>query len=172
MPALFVTFDEEGLDWKKIRYDYHYLVHELYTNNFIKVIYDWCEENNCLLTGHTVEEARLSTQMWCCGGAMPFYEYQHIPGIDHLGRGIPADIAPKQVGSVAAQLGRKKVLSEMFGCCGWDVSPYELKKIAEWQYASGVNLMCQHLYPYSIRGQRRGIIQLLFRTPSMAGTDD
>ena len=155
LPALFVTFDEEGLDWKKIRYDYHYLVHELYTNNFIKVIYDWCEENNCLLTGHTVEEARLSTQMWCCGGAMPFYEYQHIPGIDHLGRGIPADIAPKQVGSVAAQLGRKKVLSEMFGCCGWDVSPYELKKIAEWQYASGVNLMCQHLYPYSIKGQRK-----------------
>ncbi|MBQ7917022.1 MAG: hypothetical protein IJ315_09610, partial [Firmicutes bacterium] len=36
-----------------------------------------------------------------------------------------------------------------------DVSPTELKRIADVQYAGGVNLMCQHLYPYSERGQRK-----------------
>lgn len=66
-----------------------------------------------------------------CGAVVElclFYEYEHIPGIDFLGRNITSDISPKQVGSVSAQLGKKKVLSEMFGCCGWDVTPYELKK--------------------------------------------
>ncbi len=151
LPALFIDFP--GAD--EFRYDYWALCHKLFINNFIKVIYDWCEENGCRITGHAVEESALFTQMWCCGGIMPFYEYEHIPGIDYLGRNIGNDVAGKQVGSVAAQLGKKKVMSEMFGCCGWDVTPTELKKIAELQYSSGVNIMCQHLYSYSIRGQRK-----------------
>lgn len=57
---------------------------------------------------------------------MPFYEYEHIPGIDWLGKETERPLAAKQVGSVAAQLGKKQVLTETFGCCGWDVSPAEL----------------------------------------------
>jgi len=151
LPALFIDFD--GAD--EFRYDYFYLCHKLFTNNFIKVIYDWCEENGCQLTGHAVEESNLHGQMWCCGGVMPFYEYEHIPGIDYLGRALATDLAPKQIGSACAQLGKKKVMSEMFACCGWDVSPTELKNIAELQYAGGINMMCQHLYSYSERGQRK-----------------
>ena len=151
LPALFFDFD--GAD--KFRYDYYYLIHKLFVNNFIKKIYDWCIENGCGLTGHAVEESSLGGQMMCIGGCMPFYEYETIPGIDYLGRGIQADISMKQLGSACAQLGKKKALSEMFGCCGWDVSPTELKRIAEVQYAGGVNVMCQHLYPYSERGQRK-----------------
>ena len=137
------------------RYDYFLLIHELYMKHFAKPIYDWCEENGCQLTGHGIEEQSLAGQMMCCGGVMPFYQYEHIPGIDYLGRGMQTDMSGKQLGSVCAQLGRKKALSETFACCGWDVSPRELKRIAEMQYAGGVNLMCQHLYPYSARGQRK-----------------
>lgn len=151
LDAMFTDFDGA----KEFRYDYWRLLHVLFINNFIKVIYDWCNENGCKVTGHAVEEASLAGQMWCAGGVMPFYEYQHIPGMDHLGRNYDAGIASKQLGSAAAQLGKEKVLSEMFACCGWDVSPLELKKIAESQYVAGVNLMCQHLYPYSERGQRK-----------------
>lgn len=151
LPALF--FDYEGSD--KHRYDYYYLVHKVFITSFIKPVYEWCVANGVELTGHAVEEFSLSTQMWCCGGCMPFYEYETIPGIDYLGRGIQIDIAYKQLGSACAQLGKKKALSEMFACCGWDVTPSELKKIADVQYASGINMMCQHLYPYSERGQRK-----------------
>ena len=145
--------DYEGAD--EFRYDYWYLCHELFINSFTKQIYDWCEENGAKLTGHAVEESALHTQMWCCGGVMPFYEFEHMPGMDYLGRNVGTDLAPKQLGSVAAQLGKKKVLTETFACCGWDVSPRELKKIADLQYVSGVNVMCHHLYAYSIRGQRK-----------------
>ena len=80
---------------------------------------------------------------------MPFYEYEHIPGIDYLGRGIASDLSPKQLGSACAQLGKKKAITETFACCGWDVTPRELKRIAELQYVGGANMMCQHLYSYS-----------------------
>lgn len=156
--SIFTALDAMFLDFegaREFRYDYWKLCHELFINNFGKTIYDWCEDNGCRLTGHAVEESFLAGQMWCCGGVMPFYEYEHIPGIDHLARGLGNGIPSKQLGSVCAQLGKKKALSEMYGCCGWDVSPLELKKIAESQYVSGVNIMCQHLFPYSERGQRK-----------------
>lgn len=149
--ALFVNYKGAEI----FRYDYYSLCHELFINNFIKIIYEWCNENGAQITGHAIEESFLAGQMWCCGGVMPFYEYMSIPGVDYLTKMIGNDISSKQVGSVAAQLGKEKVLSEMFACCGWDVTPLELKRVAEHQYYGGVNLMCQHLYPYSIRGQRK-----------------
>lgn len=151
LPALFIDFEGD----KEFRYDYWKLCHKLFIGHWVKPVYEWCERNGCRLTGHAVEETSLAGQMMCCGGVMPFYEYEHIPGMDYLGRGLTDDVAPKQLGSACAQLGKKKVLSEMFACCGWDVTPTELKRIAELQYVGGVNVMCQHLYAYSIRGQRK-----------------
>lgn len=139
----------------ELRFKYWRLMNKLFVTAFAKQIYDWCEEHNCKLTGHAVEESSLFAQMWCCAGVMPFYEYEQIPGIDWLGREIHTEMTPRQVSSVAQQLGRKQVITETFACTGWDVTPKELKRIAEWQYVNGVNLMAHHLYPYSIRGQRK-----------------
>ena len=149
--ALFVDCAQSN----RFRFRYWKLMNKLYTENFAKQIYDWCEAHNCQLTGHTIEERSLFGQMMCTAGVMPFYEYEHKPGMDWLGRNIYTEAAPRQVSSAAQQLGRKHVLTETFACAGWDVTPIELKRIAEWQYVSGVNQMCQHLYPYSIRGQRK-----------------
>ena len=150
----FLFEKKEG--YRAFRYKYWKALQELMLKNFAKKIYDWCDENGYNLTGHYVEENLMGTQMWCCGGIMPFYEYEHIPGIDWLGRGIGSkELAAKQVGSVAQQLGKKQIISETYGCCGWDVTPLELKWIAEHQYVGGVNLMCQHLLPYTEHGQRK-----------------
>lgn len=149
--ALFIDCEESD----RLRWRYWKMMNDLYTNAFAKQIYMWCEEHNCQLTGHSIEERNLFGQMMCCAGIMPFYEYEHIPGVDWLGRNIDTEMTPKQVASAAQQLGKKHVLTETFACCGWDVTPTELKRIAEWQYVNGVNLMCQHLYPYSVRGQRK-----------------
>ena len=59
---------------------------------------------------------------------MPFYEYEHIPGIDWLGKNTHSELSVKQVGSVAAQLGKKRVITETFGCCGWDVGIQDLRE--------------------------------------------
>ena len=145
--------EKEG--YRAFRYKYWKAMQTLMLDAFGKKIYDWCEKYGYKLTGHYIEENCLCGQMECCAGIMPFYEYQHIPGIDYLGGVISNEIGPKQVGSVAAQLGKDQILTETYGCCGWDVTPLELKKVAECQYIAGVNLMCQHLLPYSEYGQRK-----------------
>lgn len=146
---LFVK-DEGGCAFRE---DYFGTLNKLYIQNFYKKLYDWCENHGCKLTGHSVEESLLFGQMWGGAAVMPTYEYEHIPGIDWLGRDCGNEIAPRQVGSAAAQLGKKYVLTETFGCAGYDATPKELKSIGEYQYFNGVNKMCQHLYPYSMAGR-------------------
>lgn len=145
--------EKEG--FRDFRYKYWKAMQDLMLNSFAKQIYDWCDSNGYKLTGHYVEEGSLSGQMLCCGGIMPFYEYEHIPGIDYLGRPLRSSLSPIQIGSVASQLGKKQILVETFAMTGWDCTPFELKHIAESLYVFGVNLMCHHLLPYSEHGQRK-----------------
>ena len=151
LPSLFCDYD--GAETH--RYDYWRLASLKFTANFSKKIYDWAEKNGTQITGHFIDEESLHGQMTCCGDIMPQYLYEHIPGVDYLSRYLRTDLAPKQLGSVCAQTGRLRAISEMFAMCGWDVTPKELKRIAELQYANGVNVMCHHLYAYSIRGERK-----------------
>lgn len=151
LPALFVKC--EG--YEKVRYDFWKLVSELFVTSYMKQIYDWCETHNCKLTGHVMMEESLYSQMTGTAGSMPFYEYMQIPGVDWLRRMIESPVVPKQVSSVANQLGKKFVLTESYALCGWNVNFEELKWIAEWQYVNGVNLMCQHLSAYTLRGLRK-----------------
>lgn len=147
--------EKEG--YRQFRYRYWKGMQELMLKNFAEKVYLWCEENGVKLTGHYVEESKLGTQMMCCGGVMPFYEFEHIPGIDWLGIGpkIVGSLPAKQVSSVAMQLNKKRILTESFGCCGWDITPAELKQILGYQYVNGVNMLCHHLIPYSERGNRK-----------------
>lgn len=145
--------EKEG--YKSFRYKFWKSMQTLMLKNFAEKIYSWCDKNGYKLTGHYVEECSLGYQLMCCGGIMPFYEFEHIPGIDKLSRNPDDGLASKQLGSVASQLGKKQVLCEMFAACGWDVTPKELKLLAESMYVNGVNLMCQHLLPYTEHGQRK-----------------
>ena len=147
---------EDGEGAAEFRYKFYSLLNALYTQNFYKRIYDWCEAHHCHLTGHSIDETRLFGQILCCGGVMPSYEYEHVPAIDWLGRRIGNAVAPRQVSSVAAQLNRREVLTETYACSGWDATPRELRRIAEFQFAGGVNTICQHLSAYSLKGQAKG----------------
>lgn len=142
-------------DYKNTRVKFWKMVTDLFSSAYMKQIYDWCEERGLKLTGHLVLEETLSCQLTSNGACMPHYEYFHIPGMDWLGRGITECLTPIQVSSVAEQLGKESVLSETFALCGHNVSLAELKGIYEWQMVHGINLMCQHLEGYSIRGIRK-----------------
>lgn len=151
LPLLWHAF--EG--YETVRYDFWRLVSHLFVTSFMKNIQDWCHAHNCLATGHIMMEETIFSQMTSSAGVMPFYEYEDIPGIDWLRRRIESPVIGKQVGSVASQLGKKQVLTESFALTGWNVSFEELKWILEWQYVNGVNLLCQHLQAYSLKGSRK-----------------
>ncbi len=145
----------EKQGYKLFRYRYWKALQHLMLESFAKKIYAWCEENGIGLTGHYVEENYLHGQMLGCAGIMPFYKYMTIPGIDWLGNNTNNETAAKQLSSVAAQYNKKQTLTETFGCCGWELTPLNTKRLADFQLVNGVNLICHHLIPYAECGQRK-----------------
>ncbi|MBP3359310.1 MAG: hypothetical protein J6N52_00525 [Clostridia bacterium] len=142
-------------NYKDTRVKFWKMVTELFSDAFMKQIYDQCNSWGLKLTGHLVLEETPESQLITNGACMPHYEYMHIPGMDWLGRNIFDCLTAKQVSSVCEQLGKDMVLSETFALCGHNVSFAELKGIYEWQMVHGINLLCQHLEGYSIRGIRK-----------------
>ena len=151
LPELFLF---QG-DYQKTRMQYWKLVAELFSQNFSKQLYDWCDSHGLQLTGHMLLEESFHEQIPPCGAVMPNYEYYHIPAMDCLGREIIWDLTAHQVGSAAQQMGRKQVMSETFAACGHNVSFDELLCVYGHQMIHGVNLLCPHLQGYSLRGLRK-----------------
>lgn len=145
--------EKEG--YREFRYQYWSALQELMLCSYAKTVYDWCNQNGVGFTGHYIEESSLGGQMLCCGGVMPFYEYMTMPGIDWLTEIADNEIPVRQLASVAAQTGKKHCLTESFACCGWEVTPKDVKRIADFQFLNGVNMLCHHLIPYSERGSRK-----------------
>ncbi len=153
-PHLSELFSPVG-DYQTTRIRFWKLVTELFSANFMKKIYDFCHKKGLHFTGHLVLEERLASQITSNGACMPHYEYLDIPGMDWLGRPIWQCLTAMQVSSVAAQMGKKQVLSETFALCGHNVGHDELKRNYEWMMVRGINLLCQHLEGYSLRGLRK-----------------
>ena len=145
--------EKEG--YRLFRYRYWKALQHLMLESFAKKIYNWCNENNVSFTGHYIEENSLGGQMLGCAGIMPFYKYMTMPGIDWLAKGANNEVGIKQLASVATQYGKKQTITETFGCCGWELTPLNAKRIADFQFVNGVNMLCHHLLPYAEHGQRK-----------------
>ncbi|OPZ93796.1 MAG: hypothetical protein BWY73_00110 [candidate division TA06 bacterium ADurb.Bin417] len=150
LPALFRPLAGAG----RVRLDFWSAAAELFAENFSRRLYRWCERNRLLFTGHYNGEEPLLVQ-FLNQAFMFHYQYQHYPGVDHLGWNIKPLVTMKQAASVANQLGKPRVLSELYAGGGWDFGPAGLKWVGDWEHALGVNLRCQHLSHYSLRGHRK-----------------
>ncbi|MCC5876476.1 MAG: hypothetical protein JJU11_09695 [Candidatus Sumerlaeia bacterium] len=140
---------------ERVKHDFWKLVRTRFHENYAAQLYKWCDDNALLFTGHVLLEEECRWQTVASGSSMGFYHRQHVPGIDWLGRRIGNTVVGKQVSSAAAQSDRSRIISEMFGCAGWNSTMADLRWIVDWHFASGVNLVCQHLAGYSIRGARK-----------------
>ncbi|MCG3181566.1 MAG: hypothetical protein BIFFINMI_03964 [Phycisphaerae bacterium] len=145
-------FEVEGVDIPVARHDYRRLTAELYTEAFSKQLGDWCAANKLELTGHELSEESLFGQIDQVGACMPHYEHFQRPGIDILKDAPPELLTAKQCVSVASQLGRNRVLSELYGCTGWETTFEDYKHIGDWHQVLGVNSFCPHLSWYSMAG--------------------
>lgn len=154
VPHLPSLFYDTG-DFHKVRYHYWRAITEQFVEAFSKQIYEWCDEHNLKLTGHYLYEDSLPQQIPVSGAVMPHYEYMHYPGIDHLRRDINDLVTPKQLDSVACQLGKERALSETYGCSGQNLSFEGRKWIGDWQCVLGVNFLNPHLSSYTLRGARK-----------------
>ncbi len=151
IPYLFL----DGESSSKTRHDYWWTVSERYTEAYSKQIGEWCDAHGLAFTGHYLAENQLGSGIVRGGAIMPHYRYQAVPGIDMLMVQTDENLTVKQCTSVAHQFGRERVLSETYGCSGWEMTFEEQKWVGDWQYVLGVNLRCQHLALYSLRGCRK-----------------
>lgn len=86
---------------------------------------------------------------------MRFYEYMDYPGVDILTEHNTCWWVVKQAVSVARQLGKPFVLSELYGGTGWQMSLEQYKQVGDWQALFGINLRCPHLSWYTMEGEAK-----------------
>ena len=152
LPELFWELPEGRVS--RIRYLYHDLVCELFTEAFADNCGDWCEKNGISMTGHMMAEDDLNCQTMCLGEAMRSYRKFQIPGIDMLCGGHSYATA-KQCQSAVHQYGREGMVSELYGVTDWDFDFRGHKHHGDWQAALGVTVRVPHLAWMSMKGEAK-----------------
>ena len=145
-------------NYRKIRFDCRKVLIRKFVESFTKKIGNWCAKNKINFTGHFMSEDTFSSQM-ASNASMAHYEYMQWPGIDHLfwhiGERFPMHMTVKQVTSVSHQFHKERVLSELYGVGGWNLTFEGQKWVGDWEYVLGVNFRCQHLALYTLKGCRK-----------------
>jgi len=157
LPSLY----EDVGEWQRVRHDFYSTILDLFIDNWAKPYYDYCTKNNLDFTGHYWEHE------WPRPVVNPdnlaLAAYAHMPGIDVLMNEFQMDThaqfgnarAVREIRSAANQLGMRRTMSETFGAGGWEMTFFDQKRIADWEYALGVNFMNQHLSYVTIKGARK-----------------
>lgn len=153
LPDLYLQRDGEKVS--QIKWHYMDLTEELFLNAFAIQINEWCKEHNIELTGHVLHEDSFTTQASMIGSLMRFYEHMGVPGVDVLTEGNRCYWIVKQLSSAARQMGQKRMLSELYGCSGWQMDFESHKWTGGWQALFGINLRCHHLSWYSMQGEAK-----------------
>lgn len=153
LPEIYLAY--KGSEVSQVRWHYIELLQQLFIENFVKPINDWCEENNLVLTGHFLHEDSLTVQTWAVGSIMRCYEHMGYPGVDVLTEGNRNFWIVKQLTSVARQLDQEWLLSELYGCTGWQMNLESHKEIGDWQALLGINIRCHHLAWYTMQGEAK-----------------
>lgn len=152
---IFPSLFENTGDYIRARKRFWYTLTKLYTETFGRTLYDWCEKNGLKLTGHYEWEENFYAQIRCTGDIMSHYEFMHIPGNDSLGRGMFAPWIYLETASVAAQLGKERVMTECFGVGGQNMDLHTKRLVYGNLLALGVNFFSPHITLYSLRGESK-----------------
>ena len=148
-------------DWKKVRYDYYKTNHELFVENWATPYYEWCNNHGVAFTGHYWDHD--FPMLSGVPDSMTMAAWQQIPGVDCLMNSYSETTNSqfgnirfcREVGSIAGQYGRQRVLCEAYGAGGWDLRFEDMKRIADWLIANGINLIDEHLSYVTLRGARK-----------------
>lgn len=153
LPELFLF--PGGRRVSQVKWHYMELLQHLFIENWAKPCLDWCRSNRMLLTGHVLHEDSLVAQSVPCGSVMRYYEHLDYPGVDLLSNNNRSYWVAKQLQSAARQFGKKWLLSELYGCTGWQFDFASHKETGFWQALFGINLRCHHLAWVTMAGEAK-----------------
>lgn len=153
LPELFLRMGDSPVS--RVKWQFIELLQQLFIEGYAKPIQAWCHDNRLQLTGHVWEENSLASQTAMSGSVMRFYEHMDVPGIDVLTASRRYSWVAKQAVSVARQLGKKQLLSEMYGATGWQLPLAGHKAVGDWQAQLGINVRCLHHAWYTMAGEAK-----------------
>lgn len=153
LPELFLC--RRGSKLSPVKWAYMELCQRLFLENWARPLQQRCRDLGLILTGHVLHEDSLTAQAVPCGSMMRYYEFLDYPGVDILHLRNENYWVVKQLTSVARQLGQPWLLSELYGCTGWQTHFGDHKRIGDWQALFGINLRCHHLSWYSMAGEAK-----------------
>ena len=165
LPCLFMDVADGILDRDplKVRYDYYCTLHQLWVDNSVRPISQWCKQHNIAYTGHFIEQSWPYPWGRSSPSVMSLYEYMDWPAIDMLMTyllkkdGIESHLMMtiREAHSAANQFNRPRVLCEAYGAGGWDSTFEDYKRIGDWLFVHGINFLSQHLTYSTIVGARK-----------------
>ena len=120
----------------------------------------WCREHGVIYTGHNNHEEPLRYQIRFQGDMFGTMRAMDIPGVDHLqkatlGNNWISIIGHKICSSEAHFDGKARCMSESFGVMDWDTTFENLKRVTDWQYALGINMLIPHAIYHTISGMTK-----------------
>ncbi len=127
---------------------------EQFTSAFLDQIASWCKAHQILMTGHVLSEDSLSAQAMSLGDCMRCYRSMDLPGIDVLCDDRQF-LTVKQASSVAHQMGKEGVVSELYGVTEWNCDFKTFKLQGDWQAALGITIRVPHLAWMSMEGEAK-----------------
>ncbi len=150
LPALWTDY---GPQTKAFRRRFTTAIQDRLHQVFYRAQSQWCQRHGIALTGHPSGSNELS--------ALRFFQ---LPGQDMVWRWVlPNDdtalegahsVAPKAATSGARMEDRQRILTEVCGAYGWQLSLDEVKWLFDWHLVRGNNLINPHAFFYSIRHRR------------------
>lgn len=160
---LAVTVDGKA---SKVRYDFWKHLTDLFQKNFLEQYSQWCRDHGVQLTGHLrLCYPQLVWQRNYTGDAMELFKAMDVPGVDRLdapsvNQRFATDdwqwqIEDKSCSSIGHQYGKERRMTESFAVGGWDYRFADMKRVTDWQYMMGMNLLVPHAFHYSLSAQRK-----------------
>ncbi|MDH7602915.1 MAG: glycosyl hydrolase [Armatimonadota bacterium] len=149
-----------GRDGAAFRADYWDHAGYLFNERYHRNLAEWCRNHGIIYTGHNNHEEPLRYQIRFQGDMFGAMRTMDIPGVDHLGKqtlGNPwiSIIGHKICSSEGHFDGKPRAMSESFGVMDWDTTFTHLKRVTDWQYAQGINLLVPHAVFHTISGMTK-----------------
>jgi len=155
LPALF----GDAEDAARVRRDFYRVVSELIVERFYLPLKAWCNERGMELVGHVNNEEYLVDHVRYNAHFFSAMDGLALPGMDVIGPAgdwhrQPDSFVPKLTSSAAHTRGKTRSMSETYGAAGWELSPEEMRRIADWLGVRGVTRIVLHAFYYSVEGPR------------------
>ncbi len=147
-------FDDINENSCRIRSDYYDVAGQMYRENFLLTIKEWCEQNNVLSIGHLHVEEFLPYHVKTQGDMMKGIACLSMSGVDKIEL-FTEKLSEKYASSTEHIYSMGRTMSETYATSGWHFTLRDARRWANYQFVRGVNMIVIHAFYYSIEGDRK-----------------